>query len=129
MNLHHFTVGSGDAGREIAMMTRSGRARGLCWLGGFKSVMAGARAAAIGAPVSVGDTASEGGAWGIAVLAEYLRTGAGQPLEAYLADQVFAGVELDVAAPDPEDVAGYGKWLDQYKSGLAIMKAATESFS
>ncbi len=86
-------------------------------------------AAAIGAPVSVGDTASEGGAWGIAVLAEYLRTGAGKSLEAYLSDEVFAGVELDVAAPDPEDVAGYGAWLDQYRSGLAIMKAATESFS
>ncbi len=38
-------------------------------------------AAAIGAPVTVGDTASEGGAWGIAVLAEYLRTGADESLE------------------------------------------------
>ena len=41
-------------------------------------------AAAIGAPVSVGDTASEGGAWGIAVLAEYLRSGAGERLSDYL---------------------------------------------
>ena len=46
-------------------------------------------AAAIGAPVTVGDTASEGGAWGIAVLAEYLRSGAGTPLGDYLATKVF----------------------------------------
>jgi sugar (pentulose or hexulose) kinase len=84
-------------------------------------------AAAIGAPVTVGDTASEGGAWGIAVLAEYLRTGAGEPLGEYLADRVFASADLDVAEPDPVDVEGYAKWLTQYTAGLAIMKAATEA--
>ncbi len=86
-------------------------------------------AAAIGAPVTVGDTASEGGAWGIAVLAEYLRMGKDAPLEAYLADQVFANAALDVARPDPDDVAGYAKWLEQYQAGLKIMKAATEAIS
>ena len=86
-------------------------------------------AAAIGAPVAVGDTASEGGAWGIAVLAEYLRTGAGESLGDYLAGRVFAGAALDVAEPDPADVAGYTKWLKQYAAGLAIEKAATEAIS
>jgi sugar (pentulose or hexulose) kinase len=86
-------------------------------------------AAAIGAPVSVGDTASEGGAWGIAVLAEYLRKRTGESLGDYLAGRVFAGVELDVAKPDPADVAGYAKWLEQYKAGLAIERAATEAIS
>ena len=86
-------------------------------------------AAAIGAPVSVGDTASEGGAWGIAVLAEYLRTGAGVGLGDYLTGQVFASAKLDVAEPDPADVAGYATWLKQYSAGLAIMKAATEAIS
>ena len=84
-------------------------------------------AAAIGAPVSVGDTASEGGAWGIAVLAEYLRQGTGEALGDYLTNRVFAGLKLDVAAPDPADVAGYAKWLEQYSAGLSIMKAATEA--
>ena len=83
-------------------------------------------AAAIGAPVSVGETASEGGAWGIAVLAEYLRAGMGEPLGDYLSQRVFADVELSVAAPDPADVDGYVKWLAQYEAGLAIMKTATE---
>ncbi len=86
-------------------------------------------AAAIGAPVTVGDTASEGGAWGIAVLAEYLRKGAGEPLGDYLTGRVFAGLELDVAEPDPGDVAGYAKWLEQYSAGLAIEKAAAEAIS
>lgn len=81
-------------------------------------------AAAIGAPVTVGDTASEGGAWGIAVLAEYRRTGSREDLGAYLANRVFAGAKLDVAAPDPADVAGYAKWLEAYEAGLAIQKAA-----
>ena len=81
-------------------------------------------AAAIGAPVTVGDTASEGGAWGIAVLAEYLRAGAGSGLGDYLAKRVFVGAELDVAKPDPADVAGYAKWLKLYEAGLAIEQAA-----
>jgi sugar (pentulose or hexulose) kinase len=86
-------------------------------------------AAAIGAPVTVGNTASEGGAWGIAVLAEYLRTGGSETLGDYLAGRVFAGAALDVAEPDPADVAGYAKWLEQYSAGLAIEKAATEAIS
>ena len=86
-------------------------------------------AAAIGAPVTVGDTASEGGAWGIAVLAEYLRTGAGEGLSDYLGGRVFAGAKLDVAEPDPADAAGYAAWLKQYSAGLAIEKAATEAIS
>ncbi len=86
-------------------------------------------AAAIGAPVTVGDTASEGGAWGIAVLAEYLRTGAGEGLGDYLAGRVFADAALSVAKPDPADVEGYAKWLEQYSAGLAIEKAAAEAIS
>jgi sugar (pentulose or hexulose) kinase len=86
-------------------------------------------AAAIGAPVTVGDTASEGGAWGIAVLAEYLRMGASDGLGDYLARRVFAGAELDVAEPDPNDVEGYATWLKQYSAGLEIEKAATQAIS
>ncbi|WP_062518631.1 xylulokinase [Demequina silvatica] len=84
-------------------------------------------AAAIDAPVTVGDTASEGGAWGIAVLAEYVRTGAATGLDTYLDEAVFAGAALDVAQPDPADVAGYTAWLEQYEAGLAIERAATEA--
>ncbi len=84
-------------------------------------------AAAIGAPVTVGDTASEGGAWGIAVLAEYERVRSERSLGDYLGAEVFADAELTVAEPDPADVAGYATWLEQYSAGLAIQRAATES--
>ncbi|WP_084127379.1 xylulokinase [Demequina sp. NBRC 110054] len=86
-------------------------------------------AAAINAPVSVGDTASEGGAWGIAVLAEYLRKGGDTGLGEYLNDSVFAGATLDTVAPDAADVAGYDAWLAQYRAGLAIERAATEAIN
>lgn len=84
-------------------------------------------AAAIGAPVTVGDTASEGGAWGIAVLAEYLRTGGDLDLGTYLATSVFADAPVDIAHPDPADMAGFGTWLEAYREGLAIEKVATEA--
>ncbi len=84
-------------------------------------------AAAIGAPVSVGATASEGGAWGIAVLADYLRSATGDDLSTYLSTRVFAGAALDVVAPDPDDVAGFATFLDRYSRGLAIERAATEA--
>lgn len=84
-------------------------------------------AAAIDAPVTVGDTASEGGPWGMAVLAEYLRTGAEGTLGDYLAASVFADADVQVADPVPDDVAGYAAWLAQYRAGLAIERAATEA--
>ena len=82
-------------------------------------------AAAIGAPVAVGRTAGEGGAWGIAVLAAYLTSGAEQDLGEYLRTRVFAGADLDVVEPDAADVAGFAAYLDRYQAGLAVERAAT----
>ncbi|MGN6220692.1 MAG: xylulokinase [Microbacterium sp.] len=95
-------------------------------------------AAALDAPVAVGDTASEGGAWGIAVLAAYtgavrdasLSTSAGAPasdLPAYLDQTVFADAAIDVADPEPADVAGFAAYLDRYRAGLAVEAAAVTS--
>lgn len=84
-------------------------------------------AAAMGVPVSVGETAAEGGSWGIAVLAGYLRDGTEMPLTEYLDQRVFAGAEQHVAEPDPADVAGYEKWLEAYTSGLDIQRTAIEA--
>ncbi|MEH3089941.1 MAG: FGGY-family carbohydrate kinase [Microbacterium arborescens] len=81
-------------------------------------------AAALGAPVAVGETASEGGAWGIAVLADYLAHSADLDLDAYLRQRVFAGASIDVAAPDAADAAGFAAYLDRYDAGLAIERAA-----
>ncbi|GIG25672.1 xylulokinase [Cellulomonas denverensis] len=84
-------------------------------------------AAAIGAPVAVGETAAEGGAWGIAVLAAYQGQGEGASLQDYLTDRVFGAARLDVTDPDPVDVAGYATYLDRYRAGLAAERAAADA--
>ncbi len=84
-------------------------------------------AGALRAPVAVGDLASEGGAWGIAVLAGYLRHADRLNLGDYLNANVFADAELSVIDPDPADVAGFTTYLDRYRAALAIEAAAVES--
>lgn len=84
-------------------------------------------AAAIGAPVAVGRTASEGGPWGMAVLAAYAAYGDGSDLRTYLDERVFAGAELDVVEPDAGDVAGFAAYLERYAAGLAVERAAVGS--
>jgi sugar (pentulose or hexulose) kinase len=81
-------------------------------------------AGALDAPVAVGELASEGGAWGIAVLASYLAHSTDSDLGRYLDEQVFAAASLATAEPDPADVAGFTIYLDRYRAGLAIEAAA-----
>lgn len=83
-------------------------------------------AGALGAPVAVGETASEGGAWGIAVLAAYLTESAELDLNAYLRTSVFAEASIDVIDPDPEDVPGFAAYLSRYRAGLAVEAAAVQ---
>ncbi|TNC16997.1 ATPase, partial [Georgenia sp. 311] len=77
-------------------------------------------AGALGVPVAVGQTASEGGAWGIAVLASYLHAAAETDLGTYLDSRVFAGAEVTTVEPDPADVAGYAAYLERYRAGLRV---------
>jgi sugar (pentulose or hexulose) kinase len=84
-------------------------------------------AGALAAPVSVAETASEGGAWGIAVLAHYAATAPGLALDAYLRDRVFASAAFESVDPDPADVAGFSSYLDRYAAGLAVERAAVDS--
>jgi sugar (pentulose or hexulose) kinase len=82
-------------------------------------------AAAIDTPVSVGEVAAEGGAWGIAVLAAFRARRAGrQTLAEYLSTEVFAGVPLDVVEPDPADVAGFESFIEAYLAALPVERAA-----
>ena len=84
-------------------------------------------AAAINAPVTVMKTAGEGGAWGIAILANYVITKErGESLEAYLEHKVFAGQEGVTLAPDPDDVAGFDAFAKRYVEGLPIVRKAVE---
>ncbi|MEJ5946353.1 FGGY-family carbohydrate kinase [Pseudokineococcus basanitobsidens] len=85
-------------------------------------------AAAVGTPVSVGDIASEGGAWGAAVLAAFAtRRGDDQSLTDYLAERVLAGAQIDTVQPDPDDVAGFDAFLRRYVAGLPVERAAVEA--
>lgn len=96
----------------------------------FKTKGVGQRilAAAINAPVSVMETAGEGGPWGMALLAAYMKNRAdGETLEDYLAKKVFEGNEGSRMEPDAKDVEGYEVFTERYKTGIAIEKAAIES--
>ena len=93
----------------------------------FKTKGVGQRilAAAINSPISVMETAGEGGAWGIALLAGYLVNNQDNlSLADYLDKKVFAGNTGVEVAPTAEDVAGFDKYIETYKAGLAIEKAA-----
>ena len=98
--------------------------------GFFKTKEVGQRylSAAVGAPVTVMDTASEGGAWGIALLAAYLADKKeGEKLEDYLDKRIFArlsGVSIEATK---EDIEGFDKFMERYVAGLEVEKAAIEA--
>ena len=96
----------------------------------FKTPGVGQRymAAACKAPVTCMETAGEGGPYGMALLAAYMfRREPGQTLEAYLAQNVFAGAKGTTLAPDPEDVKGFEAYLAAYTAGLAAEEAAVKA--
>ena len=90
----------------------------------FKSSDTGQKvlAAALASPVSVMETAGEGGAWGIALLAAYMAGSDGMTLADWLDDSVFAGETGRVIGPDPEEVRGFDAYMKAYRSSLAIFK-------
>ena len=95
--------------------------------GFFKTPVVGQRvmAAGMNAPITVMDTASEGGAWGIAILAAFMKEKKdGETLSSYLNDKIFAGQTGTTLNPDPEDVKGFDAFLEEYKKLLPAEKAA-----
>ena len=85
-------------------------------------------AGAINTPVSVMETAGEGGAWGIAILASYMvNKKDGQSLQDYLSKEVFANQNGEVVDPDPEDVKGFDEFIEKYTKCLAIERAAVDN--
>src|SRR5690606_18366927 len=88
-----------------------------------QKIMAGA----LDVPVSVMDTAGEGGAWGIALLASYMvNKEDGETLDDYLSNKIFANQEVSTIKPDQADVKGYEKFMERYVKGLAIERAAVD---
>ena len=97
--------------------------------GYFKTKGVGQRmlAAALGSPISVMETAGEGGAWGIALLASYMvHRSPQQTLADFLDTQVFAentGIEV---APTVEDIEGFNTYIENYKRALPVEEAAVK---
>ena len=97
--------------------------------GFFKTPEVGQRllSAAVGAPVSVMETAGEGGPDGMALLAAFmLRKNEGETLPDYLEHRVFADAKSVTRMADGKDVAGFNVFLTRYKKALPMEQAATE---
>jgi len=98
--------------------------------GFFKTKEVGQKimAAAMNVPVSVMETAGEGGAWGIALLASFmLHKAKNESLEACLSGKVFAGENGTTIYPDQRDVDGFTAFMERYKKGLVIERAAVDA--
>lgn len=94
----------------------------------FKTPVVGQKmlAAALNAPVTVMDTASEGGPWGMAVLAAFMLEKNGETLSEYLNNRIFAGQTGTTIAPHAEDVAGFDAFTASYVATLPAQKAAVD---
>ena len=97
--------------------------------GYFKTKGVGTKiaAAAINAPVSVMETASEGGAWGIALLAAFMDKKNGMSLSDYLNNCIFNNTKCEKCAPEAKDVEGFDAFIEKYKRAIAVEKAAVEN--
>jgi sugar (pentulose or hexulose) kinase len=110
---------TGDEGVTLDLLNGHG--------GLFKTpgVAQGLMADALGVPLAVSENAGEGGAWGVAVLAAFMKHSA-TPLGQFLRENVFMGVEVPVAHPTAEGQKAFGDFLARYKACLPVERAAAE---
>ena len=131
MRVNLFTsLGAMKIGLNILLEKEAVKVDEIMGHGGFfktKEVGQKIMAAVFNAPVTVMETAGEGGAWGIALLASYMvNRAAGESLGDFLKQKVFAGKQGNSVAPDPSDVAGFQEFMKRYTQGLAIERAAVD---
>lgn len=88
-----------------------------------QSILAGA----LNVPISVMATAGEGGAWGMALLAAYMRQGEKQSLDAFLSKKVFATAGEETMQPEEAMTAGFEAFMERYQAGLPIERAAVDT--
>lgn len=132
MRAHLFSaVGALKIGMDILFEQEQVKIDQVLGHGGFfKTEEVGQRimATALNVPVSVMETAGEGGAWGIALLAAYMVNRAeNETLEDYLASKVFAGKSSLTLSPDKADLDGFTAFMERYQKGLQIEKVAVET--
>jgi sugar (pentulose or hexulose) kinase len=131
MRVHLFSaLGTLRIGLDILFEQEQVKIDQILGHGGFfktKEVGQKIMAAAMKVPISVMETAGEGGAWGIALLASYMRHNEkDKPLEIYLSNKVFNGENGTTIAPDQKDVDGFALFMERYKKGLIIERAAVD---
>lgn len=134
MRTHLFTAfGALKIGMDLLVKEENVKIHSILAHGGlFKTPVVGQKimAAAINTPVSIMDTAGEGGAWGMAILSSYmLNKSENESLEDFLDDKVFKEVTAQEIYPDEFDVKGFEAFIKRYKKGLVIEKAAAEHHS
>ncbi|MGF7145095.1 sugar (pentulose or hexulose) kinase [Anaerotaenia torta] len=132
MRVHLMTsLGVLKTGLDILTQQEQVQIQNMYGHGGFfKTAGVGQRimAAAMNTPVSVMETAGEGGPWGMALLAAYmLRKETSETLSSFLGSKVFSNSAGTKLAPLPEDVEGYDAFMKRYRAGLAIERAAVDS--
>lgn len=132
MRVNLFTaLGALKVGMDILLKKEGVQLDKIMGHGGlFKTKGVGQKimAASMNTPVSVMETAGEGGAWGIALLASYMiHKEENQSLDAYLNEKVFAGQTGTTLAPDPADVKGFDVFIQRYVNGLSIERAAVDA--
>jgi sugar (pentulose or hexulose) kinase len=123
-------MGTLKLGMDILTEKEHVRLDSLLGHGGlFKTRGVGQRlmAGALNTPVSVMESAGEGGAWGIALLAAFMLQGGGT-LEKFLAEKVFAGKAGVKTEPDPKDAESFRHFMERYTTGLEIERAAVKNF-
>lgn len=129
MRVHLYgSIGVLKIGNDILLKEENVKIDRITGHGGlFRTKGVGQRvlAAALNSPISVMETAGEGGAWGIALLAAFCAQNPDHlTLPDYLDKKVFAGNNGVEIAPTPEDVEGFNTYIECYKEGLEIEKAA-----
>lgn len=132
MRVHLFSaLGALKIGLDILFEQEQVKIDQILGHGGFfktKDVGQRMMAAAVNVPVSVMETAGEGGAWGIALLASFMiRKAESESLKAYLSNKVFAGEKGATIAPDQSDVDGFTAFMERYKKGLIIERTAVDA--
>ncbi|MGI6223546.1 MAG: xylulokinase [Prevotella sp.] len=123
-------VGVLKIGNDVLLKEEKIRVDKITGHGGFFTTpQVGQRilAAALNSPISVMETAGEGGPWGMALLAAYRLTDAQKPLPQWLDEKVFAGNTGFEITPSAKEVAGFDTYIENYKRGLAIEQAAVDN--
>lgn len=124
MRMHMYSaLGALKVGLDLLLKEEGVKVDRMLGHGGyFKTPVVGQKiaAAAVGAPVSVMETAGEGGAWGIGILAAYMlsRREASMSLQEYLDKVIFADMKAETREADAADIAGFDAFMERFKAGL-----------